>query len=86
MGTKHLQFSKVSPLKIFKSSCKSLLSSNPTLSEYFPKISKVTLLKLTQILKFSENAQKIDDNNDLQEDLKIFKIDTFEQHKFCTCK
>ena len=42
-GTKHLQFSKVSLLKIFKSFCKSLLPSKLTLSEHFPKNSKVTL-------------------------------------------
>ena len=41
----------VSLLKISKSSCKSLLASNPTLSEHFPKISKVT--KIVSLSKVS---------------------------------
>ena len=47
----------------------------------------MTLLDVTQfmsLLKFSKNAQKVlvfDANNDLQEDLKIFKCDTFEINK-----
>ena len=45
---------EVSLLKIFKSSCKSLLASKLTLSEHFPKISKVTLLKVTKIVSLSK--------------------------------
>ena len=62
---------------------------------FFMKIkffSKVTLLKVTQFLSLSKvsllkffikrsESVNFDANNDLQEDLKICKTDTFENYK-----
>ena len=46
----------------------------------FSKVTQFLSLSKVSLLKFPENAQ-FDVKNDLQEDLKNFKSDTFENYK-----
>ena len=72
----------MSLLKIFKSSCKSLLASKLTLSEHFPKISKVTLLKVTKIV----SLLKISDLHGKHYWLHPNTFHDFQKKKFCTSR